>query len=80
MKKIHFVDVNDGSTHENLQILFDKNNKLKASNIGCGSSISASGKLSKTPKGQLELLAEDVTLIGESGNETDAGEKCSNSY
>lgn len=64
MKKYHFVDINDGSSPENLQVLFDKNSKLKSTSVGFGAAITASGKLAQTPKGQLELQAEDVTLVG----------------
>lgn len=64
MKKYVFVDVNDGSTHENLQIVLDKSMKPKESSIAYGASISVSGELSQTPKGQLEIHAKEIQLVG----------------
>lgn len=64
MKKYSFIDVSDGSTHTNLQIVLDKKLTENAANIGYGASVVASGKLSQTPKGQLELQAENIELIG----------------
>jgi asparaginyl-tRNA synthetase len=62
MKKLVFADINDGSTGENLQLVCDKSEKAK---LGFGSSVEASGVLSQTPKGQLELQVKDLKLIGE---------------
>lgn len=60
MKERVFVDVNDGSTNQNLQIIIEKDLNKKP---GHASSVYAKGILSQTPKGQLELLAEDFQVI-----------------
>lgn len=62
MKQLIFADINDGSTGENLQLVCDKSEKAK---LGFGSSVEASGILSQTPKGQLELQVKDLKLIGD---------------
>lgn len=61
-KEFTFLDVNDGSTSKNLQVVLAQ--KL-GSNISVGSSINASGILKQSPKGQNEVSAENITLIGE---------------
>lgn len=60
MKERSFVDVNDGSTHQNLQIVIAKDEHKKP---GHASSVYAKGILSQTPKGQLELIADDFQVI-----------------
>ncbi|XP_023941771.1 probable asparagine--tRNA ligase, mitochondrial [Bicyclus anynana] len=57
-----FADVNDGSCAQKLQILIPKH--LKTDALTYGSSVHIAGKLSKSPRGQLELLAENVTVLG----------------
>lgn len=64
MKKYIFVDVNDGTKYDNLQVILKRDNKSNQSDFGYGSSVVLSGKLAITPKGQLELQSEDVKLIG----------------
>lgn len=60
MKDVIFVDVNDGSTCRNLQIVIKREEQKKP---GHASSVSAKGILSQTPKGQLELIADDFQII-----------------
>lgn len=62
MKDLVFADVNDGSTGENLQLVCNKRDKPK---VGFGSAVEATGVLSKTPKGQLEVKVSDLKLFGE---------------
>lgn len=62
MKSHLFADINDGSTCENLQLVCDKTDKDK---LGFGSSVTASGLLSETPKGQLELQVKSLEVVGE---------------
>lgn len=64
MKKYAFLDVSDGSTHNILQIVLSKALAKSEPNIAYGASVVASGKLSQTPKGQLELQVENFELIG----------------
>lgn len=58
-----FLDINDGSSHKKLQIYLSHDKKPK--NLTWGSSIVAEGKLSTTPKGQVELVADSLKVIGE---------------
>lgn len=61
MKNTVFVEINDGSAVRNLQVLIGKDANIK---MGYGASVAASGILSKTPSGQLELKADSFTVIG----------------
>ncbi|GAB0086938.1 Asparagine--tRNA ligase [Sergentomyia squamirostris] len=64
MKKTSFVDIIDGSCATPLQIVVGKN--LNDSGLlNFGSSIEASGTIGQTPKGQLELRAEEYKVIGD---------------
>lgn len=58
-----FVDITDGSCNSKLQILI--NPAAKPPNLTTGCSISVNGILSETPKGQLELVAQNVEVTGE---------------
>ena len=64
MKKYIFIDVNDGTKYDNLQVILKRDNKSNQSDFVYGSSMVLSGKLAITPKGQLELQSEEVKLIG----------------
>lgn len=57
-----FADVNDGSCAKKLQIVIPKS--LKTDSLTYGSSVHITGKLSESPRGQLELVADDVKVIG----------------
>lgn len=61
MKEHIFADINDGSSGENLQLVCGKADKAK---LGFGSAVEATGVLSQTPKGQLELKVKDLKLLG----------------
>jgi len=71
-KNIVFFEVNDGSCFLSIQIVADKNKDIIDENLNrrllTGSSVSVSGKLvSSQGKGQgVEILAEEIILIGES--------------
>ncbi|KAH0811077.1 hypothetical protein GEV33_011708 [Tenebrio molitor] len=58
-----FVDVSDGSTDRKLQILVPK--KSKPGGLATGASIVASGRVTLSPKGQIELSARDISVCGE---------------
>lgn len=62
MKDKYFVDLSDGSCNTNLQVVVPKN---KISNLNTGASICASGILDKTSKGQLEIQANSIEIIGD---------------
>lgn len=61
MKEHIFADINDGTSGENLQLVCGKADKAK---LGFGSAVEATGVLSQTPKGQLELKVKDLKLLG----------------
>lgn len=61
MKETLFVDINDGTSSKNIQVLLSKENKP---NLGYGTSIEASGVTSLSPRGQIELKADKVKVIG----------------
>lgn len=61
MKEHIFVDVNDGSCTNNIQVVINKNAQESP---GYGSSVDTSGILSASPKGQLELKADKFNVIG----------------
>lgn len=63
-KEFIFADVNDGSCAQKLQIVIPKNLNID-DNITYGSSVHIIGKLSKSPRGQLELVADNVNVIGQ---------------
>ncbi|XP_013171455.1 PREDICTED: probable asparagine--tRNA ligase, mitochondrial [Papilio xuthus] len=62
-KELVFADISDGSCAKRLQIVIPKH--LKTDDLTYGSSVRVVGKLSKSPRGQLELAAEDVKVFGE---------------
>lgn len=75
LKEFAFMEVNDGSSMANLQVVLDKDlpeyeNVLKQSNTGA--SVQVSGVLVESPaKGQrIELKASEVKVFGESDPET----------
>nr|AEE62119.1 unknown [Dendroctonus ponderosae] len=61
-KEVTFLDINDGSTPKSLQIVSSKKNVPK---VTVGASVSASGLLKQTAKGQNEVSATSVKMIGE---------------
>lgn len=63
MKELVFLDVTDGSSAEKLQITIEKSKFRKGMNFGA--SIKASGLLQINKNNQKELLADDISLIGE---------------
>ncbi|CAO1417790.1 unnamed protein product [Diamesa hyperborea] len=62
MKENVFLDINDGSCGENLQLVCNKSDKDK---LGFGASIEAVGILNETPKGQLEVKVDKFTILGD---------------
>lgn len=67
---IHFIQLNDGSTVKNLQVVvtedFNEQDKLKT--ISRGASIKVTGKLVSSPKPEqpYELIANTISLLGNS--------------
>ncbi|MFZ4772989.1 MAG: asparagine--tRNA ligase [Chlamydiia bacterium] len=61
-KGLTFIELNDGSTIKNIQLILDREHPLLT-----GTSISASGLLVKSPspKQPFELRAEEIQVIGE---------------
>ncbi|CAH2088217.1 unnamed protein product [Euphydryas editha] len=62
-KEFIFADVNDGSCAQKLQIVIPKNLPID-DNLTYGSSVHITGKLSKSPRGQLELIADNINVLG----------------
>ena len=73
-KNIAFIMLNDGSCLKDLQIVLDDSNLIDEyiDRITTGTSISVSGKLIKSEgKGQtVELIAQELDILGESDPET----------
>ncbi|XP_059607842.1 probable asparagine--tRNA ligase, mitochondrial [Phlebotomus argentipes] len=64
MKKTSFVDIVDGSSASPLQVVLGKELSGTA-DVLFGTSVEASGTIGSTPKGQLELRAEDYRVLGQ---------------
>lgn len=62
-KELIFADVSDGSSAKRLQIVIPKH--LKTDALTYGSSVHVVGKMSRSPRGQLELTADSVKVLGE---------------
>ena len=70
-KSFGFIDINDGSCFETLQIVYERDfleNYKEVSKFRVGSSIQVSGKLVLTPKSKqpFEIKATNISLIGDS--------------
>lgn len=63
MKENLFLDINDGSSVQHLQVVLKKD--LKPANLSYGCSISAEGEISLAPNGRAELQAEKISVIGD---------------
>lgn len=61
-KEFSFADISDGSSAQKLQIIIPKH--LKTEQLTYGSSVKIKGKLSLSPRGQLEILANEVNVVG----------------
>lgn len=62
MKDNIFLDINDGSTSHQLQIVMKKD--LKPDNLCYGSSVSIIGEVASAPNGRAEVIAEQVQVLG----------------
>ncbi|XP_021924777.1 probable asparagine--tRNA ligase, mitochondrial isoform X2 [Zootermopsis nevadensis] len=62
MKEHVFLDVSDGSCSKKLQVLISKSRQPKS--LTYGAAVEAVGSLVTNTNGQLELAAENVTVIG----------------
>lgn len=66
-KNIAFIELNDGSTLHNLQIVFLESEKFPLDNISTGTSLRVKGYLEESEgrEQSLELKAEELTIIGD---------------
>lgn len=64
MKQLFFCDVNDGSSHNNLQVLISREKRRELPTLGFGAAVVASGKINVAPKGNFELFADEFQMIG----------------
>jgi asparaginyl-tRNA synthetase len=62
MKDNVFIDVSDGSCSKKLQVLISKSKYTKS--LTYGAAVKAAGSLVLNRNGQLELAAEDLTVVG----------------
>lgn len=62
MKDLTFVDINDGSCIKRLQILIPSHDK--PNQLAFGASVRASGVLKTNSKGDLEMSADNIQIIG----------------
>lgn len=62
LKDTSFVDLNDGSTSELLQVVLKKCDQ--PADLSYGSSVAAEGELTLAPNGKMELRANDIKVIG----------------
>ncbi|XP_033210887.1 probable asparagine--tRNA ligase, mitochondrial isoform X2 [Belonocnema kinseyi] len=62
MKDYSFVDLNDGSTSELLQVVIKKCDQ--PADLSYGSSVAAEGELTLAPNGKMELCASDIKVMG----------------
>ncbi|XP_014235871.1 probable asparagine--tRNA ligase, mitochondrial [Trichogramma pretiosum] len=62
MKNNIFLDVNDGTSSQHLQVVLNKNQKPENLNYGC--SIVIEGQVAQAPNGRAELQAENIQVIG----------------
>lgn len=62
MKENIFLDLDDGSSPQHLQIVIKKEDKPK--DLSFGSSVCVEGELTFAPNGRAELHAENVQLLG----------------
>ena len=63
MKDNIFLDVSDGTSSQNLQVVCSKT--ITPKNLAYGCSIEAEGKMFTAPNGRAELNAEKILVIGE---------------
>lgn len=82
-KNVSFFEINDGSTRQNLQVVFDSTlpDYEQISHAGTGASVLVTGQLvaSQGGKQAVELRAETITIIGDA-DETFPMQKKRHSY
>lgn len=74
MKNFAFVELNDGSAHKSLQVVFEKNNlpnydEIARQNVGAALIIKGSLSLTPEAKQPFELKAAEITVEGVSSPE-----------
>lgn len=70
MKNTIFLDVNDGSGAQNLQVLAAKDAN-RVDPLGYGVSVDAQGVVGQAPSGQLELKTNTIQVLGKFRNGID---------
>ncbi|KAK9886970.1 hypothetical protein WA026_019228 [Henosepilachna vigintioctopunctata] len=64
-----FIDVKDGSTSEQVQVIVSSDLNVNTKELSAGSSIITSGSIVKSPKGNIEILAKKIKLISKCSTE-----------
>lgn len=62
MKELLFVDVSDGSCSRKLQVVLSKSGQPKT--LTYGAAVEVAGSLVTNINGQLEIAAENITVVG----------------
>jgi asparaginyl-tRNA synthetase len=67
MKTFSFVEINDGSTVQNIQVIVDHDKGFPVEQLKTGASVRIKGKLNYAEgrKQKFELIPTEVTLVGE---------------
>ncbi|XP_044747809.1 probable asparagine--tRNA ligase, mitochondrial [Coccinella septempunctata] len=64
-----FLDLNDGSTPEKLQVVVPSNLNINIKDLLPGSSVTLLGCLTLSPKGSVELFAKDLKILSKCSTE-----------
>ncbi|KAL1459495.1 hypothetical protein WDU94_011470 [Cyamophila willieti] len=62
MKGNNFIDVSDGSSHKSMQVVIPKD--MSPENLSYGCSVEVDGTLDQFEKGQVEVKADKINVIG----------------
>lgn len=73
MKKFGFIEINDGTNFNNIQIVYDNDldNFEEIQNIKVGAAIEVEGKVVESPGGgqKIEIQSDKVSIIGKSSSD-----------
>ena len=63
-KHVSFIVVNDGSDFHGIQAVISNESEIDLKNVGTGASVEINGTLVTTPKGDLEIQASSLNVLG----------------
>ncbi|MBE7082772.1 MAG: asparagine--tRNA ligase [Clostridiales bacterium] len=64
-KTISFVELNDGTSFKNLQLIIDKDKNIDTKNLVAGTSLKVEGLLVESEKNGVELQVANLEVLGE---------------